>query len=122
MAITTNAVNRGKSDMPRMQDRDPWAVNATTADSSGNEIVKADPGSGKSLYLEYIVITCVSAITVTLNSDAAALLGPFNFAAGAPGAVRIKPTKPIQVPANTALQMDSSGAGAVSIYVEGFTV
>ncbi len=123
MAVTANDINTVKKDMPRPQDRDHWAVNAISTDWQGNEIVKADPGASKSLYLEYIVITCVSAITLVLNSDAAALLGPFNFVAtsGSPLVLDLRES-PVQVPANTALQMDGSGAGAASIYVKGFTV
>ena len=123
MAVTANDVNSGKKDMPRPQDRNHWLVNAISTDWQGNEVVKADPGAGLSLYLEHIVITCVSAISLVLNSDAAALLGPFYFGttSGSPLVLDFK-DNPVQVPANTALQMDGSGAGAASITVKGFTV
>jgi hypothetical protein len=122
MAVTANDVNRGKKDMPRPQDRAPWAVNAISADWSGNEIVKADPGSGAALYIEYIEITCVSAISLVLNADTTAFLGPFYFGTGSAPLVLDLRNNPIQMTANTALQMDGSGSGNAQIYVEGFTV
>ena len=62
MTITANDISRGFPDMPRKQDRTRWAVNAISSDWQGNEIVKADPGSGKTLYLEYIEIIATSPI------------------------------------------------------------
>jgi hypothetical protein len=122
MAITLNAPNRAKPVMPEEQGRTYWSANGVSADWSGNEIVKADPGAGKSLYITYLEINCVSAISLVVNSDAAALLGPFYFAATAPGVVKLRFERPIQVPANTAIQVDGSGAGNANVYIEGFTV
>lgn len=99
-----------------------WVVNAISTDWQGNEIVKADPGSGYELHLELIVISCVSAISLVLNCDTTAFLGPFYFAAtsGSPVVLDFR-DNPVIMTANTALQMDGSGAGAACIVVKGRT-
>ena len=118
MAIATNILT---INAPNQRGRIHWAVNATSADATGNEIVIAAPTTPASLYLKKIVINCVAAITVWLNDGTTTLLGAFNFAAGAPGVVSIEFAFPIKWGAAKPLDMDASGAGAIQIYVEGFT-
>lgn len=102
-----------------------WGVNATTADASGAETLKAAPSSGN-LYLEYVSINCASAITVTVGSGETTsavdtpLVGPVTFTTSG-GQYAIHLTRPIKVDATTALTCDASGAGAVQIYVQGYT-
>lgn len=118
MAITVNALTRSGV---------WWGLNATSADLSGCEELKAAPSGGQSLYIEHVFISTVSAITVTIGAGetagavTATLLGPFSFAATAGGPVDLYFRDPIKITAKTALVADASGAGAVTIVVEGFT-
>ena len=104
-----------------------FAVNATSADASGCEELKAAPGSGKSIYLTQIGVSCVAAITVTIGAGetggavTTVLLGPFNFAAtsGSPVCLTFR-DRGVKLTANTSLTVDASGAGAVQIFAEGY--
>ena len=104
-----------------------FAVNATSADFSGCEELKAAPGAGVSIYLTQIEISCVAAITVTIGAGetggavTTVLLGPFNFAAtsGSPINLTFR-GKGIKLAANTSLTVDSSAGGAVQIFAEGY--
>jgi hypothetical protein len=104
-----------------------FAVNASSSDAQGCEELVAAPGTGKSLYLTQIQVSCVSAITVTIGAGKngaavlAVLLGPFNFAAtsGSPVNLTFR-GKGIKLTANTSLTVDTSGAGAIQIYAEGY--
>tara|TARA_Y100000034_G_scaffold99151_1_gene121686 strand:+ start:135 stop:473 length:339 start_codon:yes stop_codon:yes gene_type:complete len=110
MAITVNLPNTPG---------EAFTFNATSADVSGTEELKAAP-TAQSIYLEWILINSVAAITVTILDAAADLLGPFNFAATAPGFVCMKFDPPIKLTAEQALNVDASGAGAVCVAGQGF--
>lgn len=118
MAITVNDLTPAESG---------FALNATSADASGCEELKAAPGAGVAIYLTQIEISCVAAITVTLGAGktggavTAVLLGPFNFAAtsGSPVSLQFR-GKGLKIADNTALVVDASGAGAVQIFAEGY--
>lgn len=120
MAITKNA--------PAIQNRTrpaaaaPWSVNATTADCQGNEILQAAPGTGFSLYVEWLVINCITATTVVINDDASALFGPYSFdAAGASVIYLDYRDSPVKLTANKALKAAAAAGGQVTITGAGFT-
>lgn len=103
-----------------------FANNAISADmSSGEELVAAV--TGKSHYLTQLEISCVAAITVTIGEgetgDAVTtvLLGPFNFAAGSGSPISLQLNPAIKLTAATSLSIDASGAGAVQVFVQGYT-
>ena len=105
-----------------------FSVNGTSSDLSGCEELVAAPAAGVSIYLTKVLITCVAAISVTLGAGETGgacttiLLGPITFAAtsGSPYALDFG-NKGIKLDAATSLTIDASGAGAVQVYVEGYT-
>lgn len=123
MAVTTNAITAILKPLGKGGDR--WQVNASSADASGCEEIKAAPGAGYALVVERLVIYIGAAINVTLGEDkngaavAAVLIGPLGGAAGT--YVLDCRERPILMTANKALVIDASGAGVVCVYAEGFT-
>jgi hypothetical protein len=104
-----------------------WIVNATSADATGCEELKAAPAAGISLIVDHLTINNgANAISITIGSGAGA------------GAVETALIGPIAMAANTSLQfmfaygmvltaaksltVDASGAGAICIFVQGRTV
>jgi len=103
----------------------PWQVNATSADASGCEQLVAAPGSGKALVVTRLIIYLGAAITATIGAGKsgtaveAVVVGPLG---GAAGTYDLDcRTRPIVIAANKALTVDTSGAGALCVYVEGYT-
>jgi len=101
-----------------------FVANGNSGDASGCETLLAAPGTGLSIYLESVTISCGSAISVTIGTGAAAgavetvLIGPVYLAANS--TVNIPLTKPIQCAANKALSVDASGAGNVTVVATGY--
>jgi len=126
MAIATTAVNitgplgAHISTLPTST----WQINATSDDASGCEEIKAAPGAGYALCISRLIIGIGAAITVTIGDGAAAgavetiAIGPVG---GAAGTYAFEFPRPIQLTANKALTVDASGAGAICVWVEGFT-
>jgi len=106
-----------------MQSKSFWAVNCTDNDAQTVETIKAAPGSGKSLFLQYIVINCNADDTVTIQDGANVLLGPFSFdAAGGPFLVIDFGQEGIQLASNSALGVSTAGAAtAVAVFARGYT-
>lgn len=104
-----------------------WTVNASSADASGCEEIKAAPGADLCLCVRQLEVSCVAAITVTVGAGETAgavttvVVGPLNFAAtsGSPVSVVFNPA--IKLAANTSLTVDASGAGAVQVLAQGYT-
>ena len=96
-----------------------WSLNATSADASGSEDIKATPGAGYHLVITRATILIGAAITVTLLADADVLVGPVGGAAGTYALDFSE--RPVVLDANHKLACDASGAGAICIYVEGYT-
>jgi hypothetical protein len=123
MAIATTAINVttfGKGNATSQ-----WQINATSADASGCEEIKAAPGSGYTLVIKRLVIYIGAAITVTIGNGVNAgavqttLIGPVG---GAAGTYILDCTQhPIISTSNKSLTVDASGAGAICVYVEGYT-
>ena len=131
-AISTRSINRGSPKVLNELNRTFWAVNATTTDASGVELLKAAPTSATDttqLYIDYIMINCVSAITVTIDVstvDTAAasgtlttLLGPFAFTTNGNNVV-LRFLRPIEIAIVGALKLNSNTAGNITVYMEGF--
>lgn len=102
-----------------------FVANGNSGDASGCETLLAAPGTGLSIYLESVTISCGSAINVTVGSgvDGAGavetvLIGPVYLAANS--TVTVPLTKPIQLAANKALTVDASGAGNVTVVASGY--
>jgi hypothetical protein len=118
MAITTRALQ---------SDTKGFMVNAHSADASATEELVAAPGSGVALRLTQAIFTCVAAITLTLGEGETGgnvtnrIFGPMNFAATSGSPVVFRPNTPVRLTSNTSLTIEAGGAGAVHVYVEGFT-
>jgi hypothetical protein len=63
MAITTAAVSIS-SPLTTRSGHTPWMVNASTADASGCESLKAAPGAGKKLFVEKVLISSAKGHTL----------------------------------------------------------
>jgi len=104
-----------------------WTVNATSADASSCEEIKAAPGAGKYLVVHWITVICDANITVTIgsgesgNNVEAVLMGPLPYAAGTGNDTNVVFHPPIRLPANKSLTVDASGAGNVCVIVNGET-
>jgi hypothetical protein len=101
-----------------------WYINATSADASGCEELKAAPAAGTSIIVDHITINSASAITVTIGAGktgaavTTALLGPITFTAG--GTLQWDFLNGGMVlPAATALDVDAGGAGNICIFARG---
>jgi len=101
-----------------------FILNATSADATGCEELKAAPAAGSSIAVDHLTINNgANAISITIGSGAAA------------GAVETALIGPIAMAANTSLQfmfpygmiltaaksltVDASGAGAICIFAQG---
>jgi len=102
-----------------------FIVNATSADASGCEELKAAPATGKSIYVKYLTINSGAAITITIGegettpgSVDTALIGPVSFAANTSMQWDFYPA--MKLTSATSLTVDASGAGDVCIFVTGY--
>lgn len=101
-----------------------FIVNATTADASGTEELKAAPATGKSIYVKHITINSGAGITVTIGEGetksavTTALIGPVSFAANTSMQWDFYP--PMKLTSATSLTVDASGAGAICVFVTGY--
>jgi len=123
MAISTNTLEISPIHQGTITSR--WRVNASTADASGCETIKAAPGSGYELVIRRLILSIGGSITVTLgageesNAVKRVVLGPMGG-----GAMTISMDfgdDTIVLDPNAALTVDASGSATVWIYVEGQT-
>lgn len=112
-----------------------FVVNGNTADLSGCETIVSGV-TGKSIYIERIAVSFGAAITVTIGAGeltpttttttvapgrwdvSTVLVGPLYGAENT--TVELVFTRPIKLAAATDLTADASGAGNVTIVVQGF--
>lgn len=101
-----------------------FIVNGVSADASGCEELKAAPGAGEALVITHLTINNgASALSHTIGEGettgavTAALIGPVAMAANTSLQWYFNP--PMRLPDATALVVDSSGAGAVCVFVQG---
>ena len=100
-----------------------FSVNGNSADLSGcEELVGAV--TGKSIYVERLAVSFGAAINVTLGAGetggavTTVLAGPIYGAANT--TVELTFTRPLKLAAATALVVDASGAGNVTILAQGY--
>jgi hypothetical protein len=100
-----------------------WILNATSADASGCEELKAAPEAGISILVYHITINSTGAITVTIGAGkngaavTTALIGPVSF--GTNTTMQWDFPNGIVLTAATSLTVDTSGAGAICIFAYG---
>jgi len=106
--------------------KEAFIVAATSADASGCEVIKAAPGAGKSIFITHLTLNNgASVLTHTIGEGEAVpgtldtnLLPPLAMAANTSLQWTFNP--PLKLTANTLFAIDSSGAGVVSVIVQGF--
>ncbi len=102
-----------------------WALAASSADLRGCEVLKAAPTDGTSIYLTSIAVSSGSTMTITVGEGeaASAVVSPIFEAmmvsAWRYAARKYKPA--IKLTADTALTVDSDGAGSSFINAEGYS-
>ncbi len=103
-----------------------WIINATSADASGCETLKAAV-AGKSIVVDHLTVSTGAAITVTIGMDESggavetALIGPVSMAANTTLTWDFGswPTFGMKMTAAKSLTIDSSGAGAICVFARG---
>ena len=99
-------------------------LNATSADVSGCEELRAAPGAGLSIYVDHLTINSGAATTITIGEGetggavTTALIGPVSFAANQSMHWDFLKGGMVLTPA-TALTIDASGAGNICIFASG---
>ena len=99
-----------------------FIVNGVSADASACEELKAAV-SGKKIKIRHVTINSGANITITLGAGETtgavteALIGPVSFAANTSMQWTFNPL--MELPVNTALVVDASGAGAVCVFAQG---
>ena len=102
-----------------------FAVNYTGSDVSACVEVLAAPGAGVSHYLKKVLINVQAEIDVTIGEGKTAtavtstILGSLGMSANS--TIVYEFVTPIKLAANTALTLDASGAGILTVFVEGYT-
>jgi hypothetical protein len=101
-----------------------FAANGYSADMSGTEELQAAPGIGHQLCLTHLTVNVAANLTVTVGSGEAGgaveavLIGPFSMLAGATLMWDFR-NQGIVLPENKSLTVDTSGAGAITVFAEG---
>ena len=102
-----------------------FVVNATSADASGCEELKAAPAAGISIILDHLTINNgASAISITIGQGVAAggvetaLIGPIAMAENTSIQWNFGP-RGMKLTAAKSLTVDASGAGAICIFARG---
>ncbi len=102
-----------------------FILNGVSADASGCEELKAAPATGKSIHIKHLTINNgANAISHTIGEGetggavTTALIGPIAMAANT--SIQWDFNPPMKLTAATALVVDSSGAGAVCVFAEGY--
>ena len=104
-----------------------WIINATSADASGCEELKAAPAAGKSIIVDYLTVNSAAAITITIGQGETGgavttdLIGPISFAANQSIQFDFRDFRNggIALTAATSLTVDASGAGNICIFATG---
>jgi hypothetical protein len=101
-----------------------FIINATSADASGCEELKAAPAAGLSIYVDHLTINNgANAISITIGEGetggavTTALIGPVAMAANT--SLQFDFRYGAKLTSATSLTVDASGAGAVCIFAQG---
>ena len=116
MAITVTTPSPGRSG---------FILNATSADASGCEELKAAPAAGTSIIVDHLTINNgSSALSITIGegetnpgSVDAALIGPISMAANT--SIQFNFPYGMVLTAAKSLTVDASGAGNICIFAQG---
>lgn len=103
-----------------------FIINATSADASGCEELLAAPAAGVSIIVEHITISnnSVGTLTVTIGAGETGgavttpVLGPISLLSGQSISWNFKRAGAV-ITAATSLVVDSSGAGAITVFAQG---
>jgi len=103
-----------------------FIINGVSADASGCEELKAAPAAGKSIHITHLTINNgANALSHTIGEGEAtpgsvdtALIGPIAMVANS--SIQWDFYPPMKLTAAKSLVIDSSGAGAVCVFAEGF--
>jgi len=100
-------------------------VNATSANVSGVEVLKAAPGSGKYIIVDHITLNSTAAIALSIGEGETVpgtvdtvLLGPIEFSALETLQWDFR-NGGMKLSANLPLVIDADGAGAILCFVSG---
>ena len=105
-----------------------WIINATSADASGCETLKAAVSDKCIAVVDHLTVnTGASALTITIGAGASAgavetaLIGPISMAANSSMQWDFSgwPTFGLRLTAGKSLTIDTSGAGAVTVFARG---
>lgn len=103
-----------------------FILNATSADASGCEELKAAPAAGLSIYIDHLTINNgANAISITIGEGetggavTTALIGPIAMAANTSIQFGFTSKGGMKLTAATSLTVDASGAGAICVFVDG---
>lgn len=101
-----------------------WIINATSADASGCEELKAAPAAGISIIVDHLTINNgANAISITIgsglnvNTCETALIGPIAMAVNT--SLQFMFPYGMVLTAAKSLTVDASGAGAICIFAQG---
>lgn len=101
-----------------------FILNATSADASGCEELKAAPADGVKIKVDHLTINNgANAISITIGAGettgavTTALIGPVAMAANT--SLQFQFNYGMVLPAATSLVVDASGAGAICIFAHG---
>jgi hypothetical protein len=101
-----------------------FIINATSADASGCEELKAAPAAGTSIIVDHLTINNgANAISITIGEGetggavTTALIGPIAMAANT--SIQFLFVNGMVLTAATSLTVDASGAGAICIFAQG---
>ncbi|MDA3834269.1 MAG: hypothetical protein PF495_12830 [Spirochaetales bacterium] len=102
-----------------------FIINATSADASVCEELKAAPATGLSIFVDKLTINSTLAISVTIGEGettgdvTTVLLGPVAMAAASSTQFDFSQVGGLKLTAATSLTVDASGAGDICITVIG---
>jgi len=99
-----------------------FIINATSADASGCEVLKAAV-TGKKIKIRHLTVNSTSAIAITIGEGETgsavdtALIGPLEFGALETRKWDFNP--PMELTTNTLLSVDADGAGVICVFAQG---
>lgn len=100
-----------------------WIINATSADASACEELKAAPAAGLSIVVDHLTLNTTDALTLTIGAGenagavTTALLGPVAMPANS--TLQWDFPSGMVLTAATSLTVDSSGAGNILVFAWG---
>ena len=122
MAITLTNQSPVTRSQAQIRTDTHWIVNFFSVDVTGNEVIRADPGAGQQLVLEWILLNYPFAATIELNEDDTVILGPFTMTTTSPPLFLDFRGHPYPLAISTVLQVDSSGANILTGVAKGYTI